>query len=71
MIAEHKKIHNLSVLQMERWNQILTDKIEKAHILNLDEDFIVNLYEQIHLDSINNQKEIINQKDEEKISWIV
>lgn len=50
-----KKEHNLTVLQLDRWNSILSSHIEKGKILGLKEELIKDIFEIIHKDSIDRQ----------------
>lgn len=50
-----KKDNNLAVLQLDRWNSILSNHIEKGKLLGLNEDLVKEIFETIHKDSINRQ----------------
>lgn len=50
-----KKEHNLTVLQLDRWNSILSNHIEKGKSLGMKEDVIKDIFEIIHKDSIDRQ----------------
>ena len=54
-IAEVKKQHNIVVLQSGRWQQLMDDKLRQAEAFGLDADFVRNIFEQIHTQSINQQ----------------
>lgn len=58
-IGEYKNLHNLAILQPERYNAISDILTEKGKELGLDEDFIRLLFETIHAESIRCQ---INKK---------
>lgn len=59
-IGDYKNLHNLSILQPERYSAISSILTEKGKQLGLDEKFIQLLFETIHTESIRCQ---INQKD--------
>ena len=59
-IGEYKNLHNLAILQPERYNAISDILTEKGKELGLDEDFIRLLFETIHAESIRCQ---INKKN--------
>jgi chorismate mutase len=61
-IGEYKKEHNLTILQHERWNEILHDR--EAYIAGkpLSLRFIHKYLEAIHEESIHQQTEIMNSK---------
>lgn len=59
-IGEYKNLHNLAILQPERYNAISEAHTEKGKELGLDENFIRLLFETIHAESIRCQ---INKKN--------
>ena len=50
-----KKENNLAVLQIDRWNSILSNHIEKGKALGLKEELVKEVFESIHNDSIDRQ----------------
>ena len=50
-----KKENNLAVLQLDRWNSILSNHIEKGKLLGLNETLVKEIFEAIHKDSIDRQ----------------
>ncbi len=50
-----KKENDITVLQLDRWNTILSNHIEKGRLLGLEEDLVREIFELIHKDSINRQ----------------
>lgn len=50
-----KKENNLTVLQLDRWNSVLSDHIEKGKMLGLKEELVKEIFETIHKDSIDRQ----------------
>ena len=50
-----KKEHNLTVLQLDRWNSILSNHIEKGKSIGLNENLVKDIFELIHKDSIDRQ----------------
>jgi chorismate mutase len=61
-IGEYKKAHNMAILQVKRWDQILEDILEKANKEGLDEKFVRSIFQTVHHYSINIQTEIVNGK---------
>ena len=59
-IGFYKKEHNITILQTERWNNILERLSTKAEQMGLSKAFIKNYFEAIHLESINHQNKIMN-----------
>jgi len=58
-IGRYKKANNISILQPERWNNILIKSEKKAENLGLSIDFINQLFRSVHQESINHQEEIM------------
>jgi chorismate mutase len=63
-IATLKAANNVTPVQLQRLDQILTLRRETAKKLGLNEDFIVNLFESIHTESVRWQWLTMNQTDE-------
>ncbi len=61
-IAEYKREHKMTILQVSRWDEILKDRMATAEKLGLDEKFSKELYQQIHLMSIRIQTKVMNTK---------
>lgn len=55
-----KKINNVAILQVERWNQILERMIQLGNENKLSEEFVLKLYRAIHQESIDHQKKIMD-----------
>ena len=62
-IGEFKKQNNVTILQMERWNEIFKTRPEWAAKMGLKEQFVAELYKLIHLESIRKQREIMERGD--------
>lgn len=54
-IGEYKKEKGLTVVQMERWKQILSDHLKTGRELGLSEELINKVFEAIHQSSIQRQ----------------
>ncbi len=59
-IGEYKRANNITILQTNRWNDILQKAISKGDKLGLSKDFITKYFDAIHLESINHQNKIMN-----------
>lgn len=59
-IGLYKKENNITILQTNRWNEILEKSIKKGAKLGLTEDFILKLLDAVHLESINRQNRVMN-----------
>ena len=55
-IGELKKSENLAVLQSGRWEQVLGRAVENGQKLGLDEGFIRDIFNRIHVESIAQQQ---------------
>ena len=56
-IGQFKKRQNISPLDKNRWNKVLTSMLSKGNELGLSKDFVKKLYDLIHEYSIKIQKE--------------
>ncbi|MHC4285691.1 MAG: chorismate mutase [Planctomycetota bacterium] len=54
-IGKLKQQHNISVLQLNRWENLLEDHIAKAQKAGLDTDFIKAVFELIHAQAVKRQ----------------
>ena len=61
-IGEYKKEHNLTILQHERWNEILHDREAYTAGKPLSLRFLHKFLEAMHEESIQQQTEIMNAK---------
>lgn len=60
-IGQYKKEHNITILQPSRWDEIISQIVEKGAKHNLSEEFISTVFKAIHQESINKQTEIMNR----------
>ncbi|MBN2755832.1 MAG: bifunctional 3-deoxy-7-phosphoheptulonate synthase/chorismate mutase type II [Bacteroidales bacterium] len=63
-IAKYKAENNVSILQLKRWREIISNRLKFADEHNLDKDFVKTLLELVHTESIKKQKRIFNLKKE-------
>ncbi|MCH8330400.1 MAG: bifunctional 3-deoxy-7-phosphoheptulonate synthase/chorismate mutase type II, partial [Bacteroidetes bacterium] len=61
MIGEFKKKNNITILQPERWNEIIHTRINSAKRKGLSADLIFRIIELIHQESIRKQTQIMNK----------
>jgi len=59
-IGEYKRTNNITILQTNRWNEILERAAKKGEMLGLSKEFIVKYFDAVHLESINHQNRIMN-----------
>ena len=55
-----KNENNVSILQTNRWNEVLGKMILQGVEKGLSEEFILKIFKAIHQESINHQKKVIN-----------
>jgi chorismate mutase len=60
-IGEYKRDNNITILQTNRWNEILERAYQKGEKLGLSKEFIVRYFDAVHLESINHQNKIMNE----------
>ncbi len=60
-IGNYKKANNVTILQVNRWDEILRKGINYGKALKLSEEFTEKLLELIHAESIRKQTEIMNK----------
>jgi chorismate mutase len=59
-IGEFKKNNNITILQTNRWNEILERATAKGDKLGLSKEFITKYFDAVHMESINHQNKIMN-----------
>ncbi len=60
-IGIYKKENKITILQTQRWNEILGKAIARGEKLGLSKDFITKYFDAIHMESINHQNKIMNE----------
>lgn len=61
-IGRYKGQHNITILQTERWNEILQRTLRKSKEKGLNEEFIHKYLNAIHQESINHQVKVMNEQ---------
>ncbi len=59
-IGEYKRNNNISILQTNRWNEILERATGRGEKLGLSKEFITKYFDAVHMESINHQNKIMN-----------
>lgn len=62
-IGEYKKNNNVAVFQLRRWEDMLQSRIDFGKKFELNEEYIKNLLQLVHNESIRKQADILNRKD--------
>ena len=60
-IGTFKKEHNMTILQTGRYNEILDKRGAQGSLCGMDSDFVKQVFELIHEESVRQQMEIINK----------
>ncbi len=63
-IGEYKRDNNITILQTNRWNEILERAFSKGEQLGLSREFIVRYFDAVHLESINHQNKVMNEQNQ-------
>jgi chorismate mutase len=58
-IGQYKKENNITILQTNRWNEILERAYKKGEQLKLSKEFITKYFDAIHMESINHQNKVM------------
>lgn len=61
-IGLYKKENDITVLQIERWKEILKSMVSQAESAGVDTEFIKQVYQLVHEESIRIQTGVMNQK---------
>jgi chorismate mutase len=61
-IGQHKRDNDVTVLQVNRWDEIMQKRTTFAKALKLDLNFTTKFLELLHNESIRKQTEIMNEK---------
>ncbi|HMP92352.1 MAG TPA: chorismate mutase [Phnomibacter sp.] len=59
-IGEYKKNNAVTILQTNRWNQILERAFKQGDKLGLSKEFVTRYFDAVHMESINHQNKIMN-----------
>ncbi len=61
--CEYKRENNITIFQVERWNEIFRSRSEWAKKMEMNTEFIAEVYKLIHIESIRKQTEVITRKE--------
>ena len=61
--CEYKRENNVTIFQVDRWNEIFRSRSEWADKMSLNKEFIAEVYKLIHIESIRTQTEVITMQD--------
>ncbi|RYZ48462.1 MAG: 3-deoxy-7-phosphoheptulonate synthase [Sphingobacteriales bacterium] len=60
-IGQYKKEHDITILQTERWNEILERVCRNGEKAGLSKEFITQYFDAIHMESIKHQDAVMNE----------
>ena len=61
-IGAYKKDNNITILQTNRWNEILDKAVSKGESLGLSKEFIIRYFDAVHLESISHQNKVMYEE---------
>ena len=61
-MGEYKRDHNITILQIKRWRDIINSRLKIAEKHGLNRDFLLQLLQLVHNESIRMQTDILNRK---------
>ena len=59
-IGNYKRENNITILQTNRWNEILERGFKNGERIGLSKEFITRYLDAVHMESINHQNKIMN-----------
>lgn len=59
-IGLYKKNRGITILQLKRWRQMLAERIDSGTRLGLDEEFLTQILQLVHEESIRRQQQIMD-----------
>jgi len=65
-IGEFKSKNEVTILQLRRWEKIMSTRIKLGKKLGLSEDFVKKLLQLVHKESIQRQTEVMNKLNSSK-----
>lgn len=60
-IGIYKKTHNITILQENRFREMISNRLQQAESHNLDRHFLLKLLQQVHKESVRIQQDILNR----------
>jgi chorismate mutase len=59
-IGEYKRANGITILQTNRWNEILERGFNRGEKIGLSKEFITRYLDAVHMESINHQNKVMN-----------
>ena len=60
LIGQYKKDNNITILQTNRWNEIIERATARGEKIGLSKEFITRYFDAVHMESINHQKKVLD-----------
>lgn len=67
-IGAHKREHGITILQLDRWLEILQTRVAAGESLGLDKELVTELCQLLHKSSIRHQTKVLNSPDQRNIT---
>ena len=61
-IGHHKLQNNITILQLDRWDELIRRRCEMGKLEGLSNEFMLDLYNAIHKEAIRHQEAVMNPK---------
>lgn len=61
-IGQYKKEHDMAILQTNRYDEIIKQRMAQGQSMGMDPDFMKSIFEAIHEESVRQQSEIMKYK---------
>jgi chorismate mutase len=61
-IGQYKRENNITILQLKRWSDIISDRLNIGVSMGLSREFLLKMLQLVHKESIQKQTEIMNKK---------
>jgi chorismate mutase len=62
-IGQYKRDNNITILQLKRWSDIISDRLDIGVSMGLSREFLLKMLQLVHKESIQKQTEIMNDKN--------
>ena len=62
-IGHYKKNQNITILQSDRFREMIKDRLKQAEKYDLDQSFLLKLLQQIHKESVRQQQKIMENNE--------
>lgn len=59
-IGRYKKDNNITILQTNRWNEIIERATKQGEKIGLSKEFVTRYFDAVHMESINHQKKVLD-----------